>query len=405
MDILDVFFLPAVFYIGIVASYEDFRAGKIRNKIILYGLIYGLAVLGLLFIWTLFAESLSEMIYTNILKLQPDDLRPVITIRLDFFWKTIVNSFLALVVGFSMWKFRFLAAGDAKLFFLFSLLLPIKYYWRSYLPFFPAFALLVNIFLSIFLGLTLKALIFKINYFFRHFYGATKIKKKLRQNIDKKTIEKKFKEKARVILLFVVLLQGLGYAKGFLTELLNLDFSILQSCIIVIMILFSSKISAILKDKRVLAGLALIFLGLTLIGFQQDFSGTIHLVARLIFKMTIFMFVFEIFSKLLDDYTRKTGEIKSKIEDLQVGARLSEKTIEDLKTDKVIFHNYRGRLLPRGLNKNEVKTIKQWARKTKRKEIGIYCHFPFAFWIFIGVMLTIIFKGSVVNIIIYFLKY
>jgi len=346
MDILDAFFLPAVFYIGIVASYEDFKTGKIRNKIILYGLIYGLVVLGSLFIWTLFAESLSDAFYTYIENRALNDPRPVITVRFDFFWKTIINSFLALVVGFSMWKFRFLAAGDAKLFFLFSLLLPVKYYWRSYLPFFPAFALLVNIFLSIFFGLILKALVFKINNIFRGFQGTIKIRKKIWQNTNKK----KLKEKARVMLLFVVLLQGLGYARDFLSELLNLEYSVLQSYIIVLIILFSSKISVILKDKRVLAGLVLIFSGLTLIGFQHDFSGTIRLIARLIFKMAVFMFVFDVFSKLLNDYTRKTGEIESKIEDLQVGARLSEKTIENLKSDKVIFHNYRWQLLNLGQN-------------------------------------------------------
>jgi len=45
------------------------------------------------------------------------------------------------------------SAGDAKLFFVFSLLIPISYYSKSYLPVFPSFALLVNIFIPILLFL------------------------------------------------------------------------------------------------------------------------------------------------------------------------------------------------------------------------------------------------------------
>lgn len=38
-------------------------------------------------------------------------------------------------------------------FFVFSLLLPLKYYWRSALPYFPSFALLINIFTPVLLFL------------------------------------------------------------------------------------------------------------------------------------------------------------------------------------------------------------------------------------------------------------
>ncbi|MBU2634963.1 hypothetical protein KJ841_00605, partial [Patescibacteria group bacterium] len=42
--ILDYLFLPLLFFIGLITSYQDFKEGKIKNKWIILGLIWGLGV-------------------------------------------------------------------------------------------------------------------------------------------------------------------------------------------------------------------------------------------------------------------------------------------------------------------------------------------------------------------------
>lgn len=125
--ILDFLFLPVIFFIGLVVSYQDFKESKIKNKWIILGLIWGLGIYILFLIWALAAP------FTFILP--------------SYILKVFINSAIALIIGYLLWHFNLWSAGDAKLFFVFSLLLPLKYYWKSALPYFPSFALLINIFI------------------------------------------------------------------------------------------------------------------------------------------------------------------------------------------------------------------------------------------------------------------
>src|SRR3989338_10399892 len=96
-------FLPAIIALGLITSYEDVRCGKIRNKWLLISLTY-------------FAIAL------------------VITLVLNASsWKgyllvTATNALISLVAGFLLWNYGIWSAGDAKLFFVFNLLMPIRAY-------------------------------------------------------------------------------------------------------------------------------------------------------------------------------------------------------------------------------------------------------------------------------------
>jgi hypothetical protein len=134
--LLDYLFLPALFFIGLVTAYQDFKEGKIRNKWIVLGLIWGLGIYFLLLIWALVVPYLYQIFS-----------KPFTFVLPSYIFKVFINSTIALIVGYLLWYFDLWSAGDAKLFFIFSLLLPLKYYWRTALPYFPSFVLLVNTFL------------------------------------------------------------------------------------------------------------------------------------------------------------------------------------------------------------------------------------------------------------------
>lgn len=147
--LLDYLFLPALFLIGLITSYQDFRYGKIKNKWIILGLVWGLGIYILFFIWSLLVPYLSQIFSEQFTYILP-----------SYLLKVFINSVIALIVGYLLWYFNAWSAGDAKLFFIFSLLLPLKYYWKSALPYFPSFALLINTFISLAIFLFLQSIFF-----------------------------------------------------------------------------------------------------------------------------------------------------------------------------------------------------------------------------------------------------
>jgi hypothetical protein len=142
--IIDILFLPVLFFIGAIASYQDFYCGKIKNKWIILGLVWGGGVFAVFTTWNLAANFLLDIWGIQL---------PVILWA--YILKVLLNALIALAAGYFLWYFDVWAAGDAKLFFIFALLLPLKYYWRSALPYFPSAVLLINTFIPIIIFLVL----------------------------------------------------------------------------------------------------------------------------------------------------------------------------------------------------------------------------------------------------------
>lgn len=157
--LLDYLFLPVLFLIGLVTSYQDFKEGKIKNKWIILGLSWSLGIYVLFLIWSFIAPFLSQIYSKHLTFVLP-----------SYILKVLINSAITLIVGYVLWYFDLWSAGDAKLFFVFSLLLPLKYYWRSALPYFPSFALLINIFIPALLFLMGQNL-----FYFLKTFSASKI--------------------------------------------------------------------------------------------------------------------------------------------------------------------------------------------------------------------------------------
>lgn len=122
---------------------DDLRHGRIFNRRLLQGLCMGVAAYLLL----LAAEHLP---------LAPG-LCSGAPVEGDLHWGLVViqNLGLGLGVGILMWLLGVWAPGDAKLFALYAFLLPPAIFTRSFLPTFPAFPMLVNVFAFAFLFLIL----------------------------------------------------------------------------------------------------------------------------------------------------------------------------------------------------------------------------------------------------------
>jgi len=145
--ILDYLFLPILVFIGLVTSYQDFRYGKIKNKWIIFGATWGTGIWVILLGWSQLVPFVPHYFAT-----------PMTYIKPSYILEVAINSSIAFAVGYLLWHFDLWSAGDAKLFFVISLLFPLKYYWRSAFPYFPSAVLLINIFSFALVFLALKSL-------------------------------------------------------------------------------------------------------------------------------------------------------------------------------------------------------------------------------------------------------
>jgi hypothetical protein len=148
--LLNYIFLPIIFFICSVTSYQDFSFGKIKNKWIILGLCWGLLAYGFLFLWSHAAFFLPHWI---------NPLTFSFALTADYILKVLINTLISFVVGYILWYFRLWSAGDAKLFVVLTFLLPLDYYSKNFFLYFPSIILLINVFLPAFVYMTISSLV------------------------------------------------------------------------------------------------------------------------------------------------------------------------------------------------------------------------------------------------------
>jgi Flp pilus assembly protein protease CpaA len=126
--------LAFILMLGVVTSYEDIKKNRISNKYILLAAI---------------AAFLTNIV-GNYLATAPWET------KLLYIQTTIINACISLLIGFLLWHLKLWRAGDGKLFFTYAFLLPISVYYYGYVGYFPSFAILVNTIIPLFLLLILN---------------------------------------------------------------------------------------------------------------------------------------------------------------------------------------------------------------------------------------------------------
>ncbi|MBU1255663.1 hypothetical protein KKH35_02210 [Patescibacteria group bacterium] len=371
IEIIDKLFLPMLFFIGIVTSWEDFCFSKIRNKWIILGTIFSIAVLAGFAVCNLVVGSFY-------------------IIPWDYFSKVILNSFLALLIGFLLWRYGMLAAGDAKLFFVFSLLLPLKYYWKSYLPYFPSFVLLMNIFFPVLFFIFLKASWYAFKSLIKFFKSKPTFK--MDQLINLLIKDKDIGGLIKISLGFIAIFLFVEKLRGLVAPWIVLYLPNEGFLFLLLFIAYRPLFTYLRKSKVVLI-LALLFLvvylGQGMIYTPQEIIIELSRTIKMVF---IFLVGLQLLRKLFNYYTKNATLKKIKINELEVGMSL---VIDDEK-DKDKKPEL-GTVFGGGFNQSQVDLAKKWAKQNNIKEIEIYERFPFAYWMFLGVIITIILKGSLVT--------
>jgi len=293
--------LGIIFGLSAVILFEDIKKKKIKNKWIVLGFGAG------------FLLFLAGFAYGPI--------------NFGYLINVSINTGISFLIGFGIWRLNFWPAGDAKLFILFSFLLPLYHYQNTYLNYFPSIALLINSFVIFLIFLILKSTYF----LFQSLYLDDKKYKLISFFRNKKIFLKMFFRISIGLLIYFILAKFL---------------------------------------------------------FKSSFQPK---------TFFLFFFIFFAIDALISFFINKYSKEKIKIEDLQIQMNLAEETILKLKENKNIFKNL-GVLRAEGLETNQVNLIKKYLTESNIKTIYIYRSVSFSLWIIIGVLMTILLKGSVVQI-------
>lgn len=257
--ILNILTLPILFLIGIATSYEDFRHGKIANRWIVFGIVWSFFVV--LFLLAVNFLGLAEII------------------SLQYAGKVAMNFSAVIVVSFLMWKFGAWAAGDAKLFITFSALLPLTFYWKSYLPIFPSFALLVNIFALIFLYMLVRASVFYGEKILMSFRTLAKKPKNISEKIGMtkivnwKSFALFFQKRINTIIAITGIFLAVAMAEKILLRyfLIEIDLKIILPIVFAVLILFNEMLKRFTEKMAFLKTAGVVIL-VTLFGYSLIFD-------------------------------------------------------------------------------------------------------------------------------------
>ena len=348
------YFLPGLLILGIATSYTDIREGKIRNKWVVFALVYSL-VLHLSFI--LFKIPMSHFYITQ----------------------TIINLVVVFIVGFVMWDFCLWTAGDGKLFLAYSALIPISIYSRaSFIPYFPSATILINVFVPIFLFLFLNIL------------------RKSSPRQKKEVFLKTFHPKQALGLISTLLVFS-----WFLQEAFSLfGFSNWVLTIIVMFVLFGVLEKLFSTNTTyfiyVLAACVTIFDKQILTSsFLKGFSVLVLLFFLL--RTFILELGFQTFTNEVKIENLKPGMIPAEV----IGYERQEPKKKKIQYFNIIQYIKGTRnkffdIKAEGLTKDNLKKIEELAKKHPDfKTLKIQQTLPFAPFMFFGALLTVLCYGSV----------
>ncbi len=360
MDMI-YFFLPAIIFLGVVTSYEDIKGRGIRNKWVLFAIIYSFVVLSGLVLYLFFSGQGIIFSYIS-----------------DYF----INIIISLVFGFIIWKAGFWSAGDGKLFFAFSALLPLSVYSFGYIRFFPSFTLFINTIVLVFIFLVGNLLL------------KTSLNEKMR--ILKESFNKK------VLLMVILSLFGLSWLIRIMLYFSGIGYDMF-TFLILVPVIYVLITSVARKSMDLLFGM------LVILRFIFDYTYIFSLSFAYTFAFIIVFYVcikYFIFGLSYEFFSRNV-----RISDIKEGMILADVFYKEGKkyvAKSNAFNDFqmrqKGKVRPvfntKGLTKDDVKRIKELHKEGKIDSIlKVQKTMPFAIFMFLGVILTLIFQGNVILIV------
>ncbi len=373
LDFIDYLFLTPLFVIGLICSHTDIKYGKILNKVIIMGILYAFFLYLALFFNNFFFLHQKSNFY--------------------YLFDATLNGLISFVVGYSVWYFKLWSAGDAKLFTVYAFLMPLKFYSKSYILYFPSFALLANLFIPLFLVLVCSAFLTLA----KEVYGS---KQKLKEfkSFDFKIVFKKLKSLGNwffsmfsnyvfIFILFQLLTNFLKNLPG--KEILS------NRLFLYFLLLLIMKRFMLIKEKKKWIDLFIDGLSIIYCSFLF-FSGNIQTLENILKTALVFMVLMSSTRQILDFYIKKKEIKKVKVRDFKKGMIIVRDEIPSVlkklktKEEKESF----SWIDAGGLNGNQVKIIKNLFNNDPEYSVRIYKTFPFAPFMLLAAILLVLTQSS-----------
>lgn len=393
-NISNYFFVITAIILGAIVVKEDLAERRIRNKWIILGFKIGFFYYSVLIIWAFIGFlNIYQPVFFQYFKYQ-------------YFFNISLNTILSGVISYFFWRYRIWPAGDAKLFTMFSFLLPLRYYSNDYFPYFPSIDLFINIFIPAFISVTVPAVIhsfvnialglYNYNYSVFKIYltGLKKVFYEQRNNGEILAFASSF------TLTFIFIPTIRNQVSIFLAQFFSDGLLIFAGLYFTQMYLY--KIVNTTSKQKYAFIFLIIFLGLFLfdvIYFYDQLISALKITAKIGFT---FAFLLILFKKMSNFYINQKETLKIDVNELSPQMIISEEIINEVKNNKTLFSKV-GDLSAEGLSSEQIKTLKPWLIKTDKRKVNVYKTIPFAPWIFAGVIITIILKQSIIHFILKFI--
>ncbi|MBS3054919.1 MAG: prepilin peptidase [Candidatus Aenigmarchaeota archaeon] len=319
--------LIAIIVFGFINSYTDLKYSKIKNVLIIL-MILSSAVLNF---------------YLN-----------------SFTYETIINSSISLALGFFLFYLNYWSAGDAKLFFAFSLLVPISVYHFGKVSYFPSISILINAFVPVTIYYLLKS--------------VTTLKIKNLVNILKDQL------KPKTLLATVLFLFGFPFIFNFF----NLKLDVISS--VFILLLLFQVLKKFPKKYSLVFFVSLSILNLL---FYPDKI----LVPPFFYNFILSVIIYQIFNLALSFLFTLSFSNQFLIDKLKPGMILGEPLFE--LGNKFSKKSKKGEKITK-LSQEDISLLNKLYKSGKLdfKTLLIERTVPFAPFIFIGVLLTYLVQGN-----------
>jgi len=396
-----VFFLA---YFGFKVVTEDFKSGRISNKKIILGfkvLAFGFAVLFLVsltnYLFLSSPKQVNSVLFSEFIKFASWLLNPSLVLK--FYLMFFIHSFLVLFIALLFWKVKIWPAGDAKLYIVLGLIIPLISPAINQFPEKLFLVLLVNTFVPagcFFVGHLLLKLTVKLM--------AGRYDKKF-SDLPAKLVSKfKSRSAGGGYNLYSWGLLAVSYFAIFsFLQFLNRHIhsyatTILSDPLVIFAVLFLTwdlMYRYMMRKKTAAIFLAMLGIYATVGIFMFPYRISDDLTAGI--SMTVRFALFVAFFKMFVGYHfEKVRKHSVEVKNLSKGMILSTETLNLMKQDGAFYQDCFDTLYSDGLTAVQVEKVKRWNSMSHMEIIKAK---PFALWLWLGAVLTLLMGMDLFNFI------
>ncbi len=358
-------------------AYGGARHGRIPRRLQLVWLIAGLVLLPAAYLW----EAGGLQFWARVWVEQSEGL--------PYWGAVLANAGIAFVIGIILWEMRLWAAGDAKIFALLALSVPLSFYKNNYFSWFPSFVILFNTFFALFALLLLEFITRTSRYLYATRGQA--LVNGIRVSLHAaKSNKMKY---VNIIIMFLAIFTMIRilrhFAQGSIQEYLHLN----KTVIFVVLAIVFHPISRFAQKKGSAIASAIVVVSYLVYGIFFDPTGAALMELINIGWLSISLILFR---SLYDAYLKATDTESIPADEVRKGMLLTPEEEKGFK-ERSQFYELRIRSFsPDGLTEEQATSIREWCEANDKPTVHVARTIPFAPALFLGTVLTVAIQGLIV---------